>query len=365
MSQNPLVSIIVNNYNYGRFLPEAIDSALNQTYRNVEVIVVDDGSTDTSRQLICIYSNQVISVLKENGGQASAFNAGFAQSQGQIIIFLDADDILKPDIVQRVVEVFQNNSDIAGVQYRLEIIDEKGQPTNTVIPPSYLPLPNRDLRGKVVELLNCSSWSPTSGNAFAASTLRRILPMPEALFRLSADYYLVRANAFCGPLKSLDGAGGYYRSHGTNNYYTSIVNLDQIRQQVSFTRAANTYIKRFAELLGIGYPDEAINVPDEIFLAQRIISCKLEPGLHPIQEDTLLSLCEHGVNAILCRPNLSVPLKFLHLLWFVGMVMAPKSLALLLAKQFFPESRYSLNKMLNLIQWGQKRAILREGRPYV
>jgi hypothetical protein len=361
-----LVTIIINNYNYGSFLTEAINSALNQTYRNVEVIVVDDGSTDTSRQLIGIYSNQVISVLKENGGQASAFNAGFAQSHGQIIIFLDADDILKPDIVQRVVEVFQNNPDIAGVQYRLEIVDELGQSTNTVIPPAYLPLANGDLRRKVAELLNCSSWSPTSGNAFAASTLRRILPMPETLFRLSADYYLVRANALCGPLKSLDGTGGYYRRHGANNYYTSIIKLDQIRQQVSFTRAAYTLIKQCAELLNIeGYPDEAINAPDEIFLAQRIISCKLEPGLHPIQEDTLSSLCQRGIKASFCRPNLSVPVKFVHILWFIGMVLAPRSLALLLAKQFFPETRYSLNKALELMQWRPKRAILREGQPYV
>src|SRR5207248_11792671 len=88
-SPRPLVSILINNYNYGRFLRDAIDSALRQTYTNTEVIVVDDGSTDDSRQIIAGYGSRIVPVLKENGVQASAFNAGFAASKGQWICFLD------------------------------------------------------------------------------------------------------------------------------------------------------------------------------------------------------------------------------------------------------------------------------------
>jgi glycosyltransferase involved in cell wall biosynthesis len=117
------VSIIINNYNYGRFLKEAIDSTLNQSYPKTEVIVVDDGSTDNSRQIIANYGQRIIPVLKHNGGQASALNAGFAHSHGEVVIFLDADDILLPETVQRVVDIFQGNPDIARVQYRLEIMD--------------------------------------------------------------------------------------------------------------------------------------------------------------------------------------------------------------------------------------------------
>jgi glycosyltransferase involved in cell wall biosynthesis len=93
MKFNFLVSIIINNYNYGHFVSEAIDSALNQTYSQIEVIVVDDGSTDNSRKIIASYEHRITSILKENGGQASALNAGFAATQGDIICFLDADDI--------------------------------------------------------------------------------------------------------------------------------------------------------------------------------------------------------------------------------------------------------------------------------
>src|ERR1035438_2741424 len=83
MSKLPLMSVIIDNYNYGGFVRDAINSALDQTYPNVEVIVVDDGSTDNSREVISSFGNRVISVLKENGGQSSALNAGIARSSGE------------------------------------------------------------------------------------------------------------------------------------------------------------------------------------------------------------------------------------------------------------------------------------------
>src|ERR1019366_4357461 len=101
----PLVSILINNYNYGRFLRDAIDSALNQTYSNIEVIVVDDGSTDSSREIIATYEKRIIPVLKANGGQASAFNAGFAASKGDWVYLLDSDDLFNAKKVERVWEL--------------------------------------------------------------------------------------------------------------------------------------------------------------------------------------------------------------------------------------------------------------------
>src|SRR5262245_35878004 len=81
-AMNPLVSILINNFNYAKYLPQAIDSALSQTYQPIEVIVVDDGSTDDSQRILSRYEPQVVPILKKNGGQASAFNAGVARSAG-------------------------------------------------------------------------------------------------------------------------------------------------------------------------------------------------------------------------------------------------------------------------------------------
>jgi glycosyltransferase involved in cell wall biosynthesis len=86
-SNLPLASIIITSYNYEKFLPQAIDSALKQSYPVKEIIVVDDGSTDNSRHIINSYGDQIIPVFKKNGGITSATNAGFFASQGELIFF--------------------------------------------------------------------------------------------------------------------------------------------------------------------------------------------------------------------------------------------------------------------------------------
>jgi glycosyltransferase involved in cell wall biosynthesis len=112
MNETPLVSIIINNYNYDRFLAQAIDSALNQIYPNVEVIVVDDGSIDNSLDVISNYSDRVTPILKKNGGQSSALNAGFSICKGEIICLLDADDLFLPERVSEIVRLFQLSPNI-------------------------------------------------------------------------------------------------------------------------------------------------------------------------------------------------------------------------------------------------------------
>ena len=79
----PFISIVVNNYNYARFLGAAFDSALAQNYPHREVVVVDDGSTDGSREVIEAYGTRVIPICRENGGQGAAFNSGFSASRGE------------------------------------------------------------------------------------------------------------------------------------------------------------------------------------------------------------------------------------------------------------------------------------------
>lgn len=125
MQDNPLVSIIINNYNYGRFLSEAIDSVRNQTYPHIELIVVDDGSTDNSREIIASYKQQIIPVLKDNGGQASAFNAGFMASKGEIICILDSDDLFVPEKVAEIVNVFKHYQNIGWCFHHLRFVDDK------------------------------------------------------------------------------------------------------------------------------------------------------------------------------------------------------------------------------------------------
>src|SRR6187397_1867515 len=103
MNANPLVSIIINNYNYSDYVAVAIESGIHQSYPFTEVIVVDDGSTDQSREIILQYKHESIPLFKENGGQASAMNTGFKFSKADVIIFLDADDYLLPKAMKKPV----------------------------------------------------------------------------------------------------------------------------------------------------------------------------------------------------------------------------------------------------------------------
>jgi glycosyltransferase involved in cell wall biosynthesis len=215
MSRRCLVSIIINNYNYGSFLKEAIDSALRQSYPETEVIVVDDGSTDNSREIIAGYDNRIVTVLKENGGQASAFNSGFAASRGEVIIFLDSDDALLPTAVDKSVQLFEK-SQPAKVHWPLLVIDEHSKKTGRIWPGGTLP--DGDLRESVMRYGPSSSYSPpTSGNAWARSFLERVLPVPDE-YKLCADDYLYALAPAFGLIKRISEPQGFYRIHGKNNY---------------------------------------------------------------------------------------------------------------------------------------------------
>src|SRR5437867_2851213 len=107
MTELPLASVIISSYNYGRYLEETIESALNQTYSRTEVIVVDDGSTDNSREVIAGFGDRVRPLFEKNGGQASAFNAGFRMSRGEVILFLDSDDLLLPTAVESAARLLR------------------------------------------------------------------------------------------------------------------------------------------------------------------------------------------------------------------------------------------------------------------
>jgi glycosyltransferase involved in cell wall biosynthesis len=215
MSRISLASIIINNYNYGIFLKESIDSALNQNYAETEVIVVDDGSTDDSRRIIASYGNQIVPVLKENGGQASAFNAGFAVSRGEVIIFLDSDDALLPTAVDWAVQLFEK-SQPTKVHWPLWVIDEHSKKTGRTWPDGNLP--EGDLRETVIRYGPSSSYSPpTSGNAWARSFLAKVLPVPDD-YKLCADDYLYALAPAFGLIKRISEPQGFYRVHGKNNY---------------------------------------------------------------------------------------------------------------------------------------------------
>ncbi len=202
MTEQPLVSIIINNYNYGRFLPTAIDSVLNQTYSSLEVIVVDDGSTDNSQEIIRNYGNKIVAVLKENGDHASTFNAGFSVSQGEIVCCLDADDRFLPEKITQIVDIFNSHPEISWCFHPLKLVSTETEAVLGIT--RSFPQLNEDIstlcdfrsqlrKGKL------SFYAPsTSALCFRRSLLKQILPMPEIL-KQAADRYLTYSSLFLSP----------------------------------------------------------------------------------------------------------------------------------------------------------------------
>ncbi len=334
-------TIIVNNYNYARFLPRAIESALAQTYPWTEVIVVDDGSTDDSRAVIRSYGDRVVPVFKENAGQASALNSGFARCGGRAVIFLDADDTLHPDIVERVVACFQADPSVVRVQYRLAVIDAAGTPTGMLKPPLTGWMPSGDLRREVLLYADDIPWLPTSGNAFSADMLRRIFPIPEDAYRICADFYLSNLSPLFGRVISLAETGGYYRVHGSNHHAKAQLDLQQTRQIIVRTRQTHGHIRDHAQRLGLTDTlGEGVAALSTTFVANRLVSLRLDHAQHPIAGDNRFALARRGVRAAWRRPDLPLLARVMYMAWFLLAAVAPQRAVPSLADQFFfPESR--------------------------
>lgn len=220
----PFVTILINNYNYERFLGEAIDSALKQSYPSIEVVVVDDGSTDNSREVIASYGDRIIPILKERGGQASAFNAGFAASRGDIICFLDADDIFLPEKVAEVVTTFKSNPDVGWCFHRLRNVDMDSGTVLAISPG--IPSAVYDLRSILKKPRRARLPIPgpaTSGLCFTRALLKQILPMPEAEDVALNDMYLRCTALALSKGFFLDRQLTDRRIHGNNRVSLAII----------------------------------------------------------------------------------------------------------------------------------------------
>jgi len=131
--RNPLVSVIIPNYNYANYLYACIQSVLNQDYTNLEVIVIDDGSTDTSVEIIQTFNSSVTLLAQKNSGVSAARNAGIKIARGDSISFLDADDTLAPTKISKQIQLIQKLN--YGMVYcGVNICDERLKKVETVSP---------------------------------------------------------------------------------------------------------------------------------------------------------------------------------------------------------------------------------------
>lgn len=314
------VSIIIDSYNYRRFTPVAIESALSQTYP-AQVIVVDDGSTDGSREVIAAYEPRIQAVLKSNGGQASAFNAGWKLASGDIVFLLDSDDALKPNAVESVVAAWRPG--YSKVHFPLEVCDEKLQASGARVPRA--PLAQGDVRQEVLAKGIYVS-PPTSGNVFSRAFLQAVMPIPEPEWVQASDAYLIALAGIHGEIGAVPETLGYYRTHSAST--TSAANLDPAKlvRMLRFDINLRKELERFAPRYGVQLaPDACFN--HWIHLKLRLASCKLAGPAHPFASDRVWDVANRLVRATAHAPELTPSRRAVFFGWATLVASLPAVLA--------------------------------------
>jgi len=211
----PFASILIDTYNHERYIERAITSVLEQNFcaTDREIVVVDDGSTDRTREIVRKFEGQVRVLGKANGGQASAFNLGIPECRGEIIAFLDGDDWWAPEKLKRVVEIFAADSEVGMVGHAI-VESFEGAADNVVALKQAERLRLSTVHAAKVFRLH-RAYLGTSRLTLRAKIARRILPVPEDLI-FEADEYLFTLAGLLADFVILNEALTHYRIHGGN-----------------------------------------------------------------------------------------------------------------------------------------------------
>ena len=211
----PLVSVLIANHNYARFLPAALDSLLAQTYAHWQAVVLDDGSTDDSAAVAQRYADgdaRVRLVRQPNAGQTAAVNACFTHLSGDVVCLLDSDDTFAADKVERVVAAFAADAAVGVVTHHTRVVDSDGRTLVEQLTPhldaGWL-APTAATRGA------CVGVPVTSALSFRRAVLDQLMPIPTTQ-RRDVDGYLGMAAQFLTHFATVDAPLADYRVHGRN-----------------------------------------------------------------------------------------------------------------------------------------------------
>lgn len=322
-------SIIINNYNYAQYIVECIESVLAQTYKNYELIIVDDGSTDHSCAIIDRYSDKAIVIKKENGGQGSAYNVGFAQASGDLVLFLDADDLLLPHALEVISNAWVQGA--AKLHYKLEIIDENGQRSGVSFPDF---LDEGDVRPSLAKFGSYAS-PPASGNVYSRQALDNILPMESDDWRIAADSYTIFLSPYSGNVIAVPDTLGLYRidySKKTDLASQLVFNNSPSTPWDSYSRSILTSKKINDEIIK-KYSNECFCLLESpSILKLRVISYKLFRDKHAVVDDNYLKILLSLFRSLFIWKPYSFIMKIKVLTWFLLLILSSQMLAIRLVK---------------------------------
>lgn len=313
------ISIVIACYNYAKYVAQAIESALDQAYPNLEVVVVNDGSRDESLSIIQRYADRVRIVDQANQGHISACNHGFSESTGDIVIFLDADDLIDPRTASEVARVWSPLC--AKVQYDVRIIDAQGQDLGRRF--CHFAADYDACRvSEEFKRTGTYRWPVTVGNAYSRAFLEQVMPLTVSE---APDGWLNTVAPVFGEIVTVPQVLGSYRVHGANLWSNTGADNAKLPKRIAHRRLEIEALRHWASVKGVAMPATDVLDHELPFINYRLMAKGLGLAYVGAEQESRASLVWAGWREALRQP-IPVKQKLGHLGWFPLMALLPPTL---------------------------------------
>ncbi|WP_375432503.1 glycosyltransferase family 2 protein [uncultured Friedmanniella sp.] len=323
------LSIVMPNYNYGHFVADAVRSALDVDWPDVEVIVVDDGSTDNSLEVLAAFGDRITVISQENSGPRVACNRGFAASRGDVVIFLDSDDQVERSIAREVAAVWRPG--ISKVQVQMQRVDKHDVEVGGVFP-KYPGTPSPEQIQAWMAATSAYPTPPGSGNVYSREFLERLFPL-DGRCGDATDSACLAAAPYLGDVVTIVKPLVRYRIHQDNR--------SKLNDPVRFTRQIERAYQRhqFAlEISGQSAAEADVVVPlrrGRHLLQMRVAELRLNGGEPPVPHDSRSRQLKDTLRSVAApgpEPSLD---RLLIAGWCLATMFAPQRVARRLIRRRF------------------------------
>jgi glycosyltransferase involved in cell wall biosynthesis len=312
------LSVIIANYNYRDFVREAIESALAIDWPDKEVIVVDDASTDDSKSVIDGFHGRVAAYFRPKSHQLGAHRFGFEQCTGEVVILLDADDLLEPEVMQEIAQIWRPG--VSKVQYRMNLIDAEGNQLGSAIPQFSQKNDPKHLRRAYLRTMAYTT-PPGSGNAYCRDFVQNAYAMAPSTMRWSDDVLLTLA-PISGDVLTIRKPLARYRIHAANDGVLRSLDAtkfrNRLKQDVEKARLFTTVLRQ------LRLPATRDPLSHSLHhLEYRFASYLVEPSAHPFPADKLSGLAFRLIYSVTTYSQMRLRDRAILLTWVIACALAP------------------------------------------
>jgi glycosyltransferase involved in cell wall biosynthesis len=313
----PRFSVIVTCYNYGKYVAGAVESALAQSYPHFEVIVVNDGSQDDSLQVLSRFGDRITLIDQPNQGSIAAYNRGFVESTGDVIVLLDADDLLEPDALSQVAAAWSES--VAKVQWDLRIIDAHGRDLGR----KFCNFDASYDAARVRESFRRTGtyrWPVSVGNAYSRWFAEAVFPLspehgPDGALNTVAPVY--------GEVATIAKTLASYRIHGSNLWSNTGSDWQRLPERIRQRASEIALMQRHAQKRGVSLPEQSALDHEIAFVNYRLMAKTLGLAYEGSSRDTRARLLQQAFR-VLRNERYPARLSLAHAAWFSALAVSPR-----------------------------------------